>query len=965
MQAEHRIISEFKRVLLLLAVALAAFVIFAIPVKAEIASGTLGQCPWRLTDDGELIIGEAGASHTINNYQTSNYCAGHLGEVKSISFEGNVSANGNISELFMNMTNLTKVGGGLNTSTVTLMSGLFQGCSSLTDISGLQDWNVNNVTDSQNMFNGCSSLTNDNAMSGWTWGKNKDFSNMFYNCTALEDISGLRNWNPYIQGQSGVGMAGIFKNCAAITDFSPLSGWNMQDVWSMEEMFYGCSMDNVDFLSNWNTARLNTMLGMFMECRNLNDLTGFADLNTSRVASTKYMFYNCKALESLDGLDNWNMSANIDMNSMFYGCSALTDIGALSDWDTQSCQSLNSTFYSCSSMADISALSGWDTGNVNNMWAMMQYCQSITNLDALSGWDTGRVVQLGTAFANCNSLEDIDGLAGWNVQKVTSMQGTFNSDRNLSDLSALAGWKTYALENLRSTFGGTAIEDVNALAEWDTSKVTTLQDTFISCHNLKNLDGLADWNVSKVTVIDNTFRDCTALEDIDGLTDWNTSSVREFRAVFYGDTSLRVANGVKNWATSHATKLESMFYSCDKLEEADITNFDTSAATSMWGFFSLCPKLRKITLGEHWNFISGNYTDYPTPPNNATYTGKWIREDEAYGPFTPAQLKSQYTPAMAGVWVWEERPTKYTLHFVAPDGVSGSMPDQKITAAEDGTIDECALKRFNYHFVRWVDDNGQTYADKAVIPANTFAPDSAITLTAEFEKNENKASFAEGVAEFILHAGEKLILPNLPGGALYQVWEETPAGWQLIEERDAAGEIPASGTANARFTNEYVPGTATVQLVASKTLDGQAPEDGAFTFRLSKDGEMVEERTNNASGVVMFDTLIFRQPGTYTYTIAEIAGDDDKIRYDAHEETITINVTDDGAGTLTAQTVYDLDGARFENETKPGTLTVTKETDGGGDPEETFTFEIRLTDPLGRSLDSVNMVSSNSDESEG
>ena len=96
---------------------------------------------------------------------------------------------------------------------------------------------------------------------------------------------------------------------------------------------------------------------------------------------------------------------------------------------------------------------------------------------------------------------------------------------------------------------------------------------------------------------------------------------------------------------------------------------------------------------------------------------------------------------------------------------------------------------------------------------------------------------------------------------------------------------------------------------------------------------------------------------SFGYTISEVRGDDAGINYDTHEEPVTIVVTDDGTGTLTAATTYQNESAKFENETKPGTLTVTKQTDGNGDPDEEFTFEIRLTDDLGRSLDSVNIIS--------
>ena len=46
----------------------------------------------------------------------------------------------------------------------------------------------------------------------------------------------------------------------------------------------------------------------------------------------------------------------------------------------------------------------------------------------------------------------------------------------------------------------------------------------------------------------------------------------------------------------------------------------------------------------------------------------------------------------------------------------------------------------------------------------------------------------------------------------------------------------------------------------------------------------------------------------------------------------------------------------FENETKPGVLTVTKETDGSGTGDEVFIFDIYLTHEYGQALDDFIVV---------
>ena len=88
----------------------------------------------------------------------------------------------------------------------------------------------------------------------------------------------------------------------------------------------------------------------------------------------------------------------------------------------------------------------------------------------------------------------------------------------------------------------------------------------------------------------------------------------------------------------------------------------------------------------------------------------------------------------------------------------------------------------------------------------------------------------------------------------------------------------------------------------------------------------------------------------------EVRGDDAGIVYDTHTENITIQVDDDGQENLTATSYVPSWSIVFENETKPGVLTVTKETDGSGTGDEVFIFDIYLTNEYGQALDDFIVV---------
>ena len=164
------------------------------------------------------------------------------------------------------------------------------------------------------------------------------------------------------------------------------------------------------------------------------------------------------------------------------------------------------------------------------------------------------------------------------------------------------------------------------------------------------------------------------------------------------------------------------------------------------------------------------------------------------------------------------------------------------------------------------------------------------------------------------------MINNLPAGTKYQVYEETPDGWILIEKSGDNGEIHPLETSEARFKNRYEPAKA--QFYSSKTLDGVPAEANGFTFALyngfgdSKGEEPVETKTNGAGGEIRFREITYSTEKEYVYTIQEVPGDDPDIEYDDQEVKVTVTVTKNEEGGLSVSTQYDPAGYVFKNRTK-------------------------------------------------
>lgn len=229
-------------------------------------------------------------------------------------------------------------------------------------------------------------------------------------------------------------------------------------------------------------------------------------------------------------------------------------------------------------------------------------------------------------------------------------------------------------------------------------------------------------------------------------------------------------------------------------------------------------------------------------------------------------------------------------------------------------------------------------------------------VSGTFGKGENAVTFTDGKATFTLRDGGEKTIAGLPVGARYTVTEDAAEGYTTTAD-GAEGTVTEAG-ATAAFTNTY--GTAaegrdvSTAGLFTKTLKGRDWAEGdSFQFTLtgeggapmpegSSDGSKTVSVTaaagTKAGAKVAFDfgsiryTLDelkdagFAEVGgkrvrakTFTYTVREARPDDGSaiagVAYDGHAATMTVTVTDDGSGNLTATTpaIAQASGGDFVN----------------------------------------------------
>ena len=244
--------------------------------------------------------------------------------------------------------------------------------------------------------------------------------------------------------------------------------------------------------------------------------------------------------------------------------------------------------------------------------------------------------------------------------------------------------------------------------------------------------------------------------------------------------------------------------------------------------------------------------------------------------------------------------------------------------------------------------------------AVTLADGDGEPVSGTFGKGEHAVTFAGGKATFTLKDGEEKTIAGLPVGARYTVTEDATEGYTTTvngaDGSKAEGTVTEDG-ATVAFTNTY--GTAaegrdvSTAGIFTKTLEGRDWAEGdSFQFTLTgEDGAPMPEGSADGSKTVSvtaagtkagdrvaFDfgpiryTLDdikdaeFAEVGgkrvrakTFTYTVREVRPDDGSaiagVSYDGHVATMTVTVTDDGSGNLTAATpaIAQVSGGDFVN----------------------------------------------------
>ena len=485
-----------------------------------------------------------------------------------------------------------------DTSNVTDMYGMFGGCSSLKNLD-LSSFNTENVTNMDWMFGNCSNLVRIYVGNLWNTAKVTIGDGMFYGCKKLVGGKGMRYEEseleePYytdqsyahIDSQSSPGFLTDINDKAALEPLGATESFAVFDT-ATGTLTFKCgdkpAGDNVFDVSNTTDTSWEFKSAMWDNSK-VKKVVFEPSFAYARPKSTAWWFHDFDEnpnLTEISGLQYLNTSYVTTMSWMFYGLTNLKNLD-VSHFDTHNVSTMTGMFAHCSSLTSLD-VGSFNTSNVMNMTAMFENCSSLTSLD-VKHFDTSNVTAMGQMFSGCSSLKSLD-ISHFNTSNVTSMIVMFENCSSLTSLD---------------------------VSHFDTGNVTDMGQMFLGCSSLKSLD-VSNFNTTNVVWMPGMFSGCSNLTSLD-LSSFNTSKVENMNYMFYnckGLTSLDLSS----FDTGHLSvpRYEdekesddtwgtiSMFEGCTGLTILDLSSFDTSTVEHMLNMFTGCSNLKTIYVGDKWS----------------------------------------------------------------------------------------------------------------------------------------------------------------------------------------------------------------------------------------------------------------------------------------------------------------------------------------------------------------------------
>jgi len=161
---------------------------------------------------------------------------------------------------------------------VTDTSNMFMKCIGMTAVD-VSYWNVSNVTDMTQLFRGCRNVTQITGLQTWDMRNVSKMSGMFFYCLQLQSVD-VTGW----QLLGGPSLSSLFYRCYNLTEIIGYETWDVSQVTSLQYTFERVAKASLDF-SNWNTTGALTDVSRMLASASATEIKGLEGLNVTNVTN--------------------------------------------------------------------------------------------------------------------------------------------------------------------------------------------------------------------------------------------------------------------------------------------------------------------------------------------------------------------------------------------------------------------------------------------------------------------------------------------------------------------------------------------------------------------------------------------------------------------------------------------------------------------------------------------------------
>ncbi len=193
--------------------------------------------------------------------------------------------------------------------------------------------------------------------------------------------------------------------------------------------------------------------------------------------------------------------------------------------------------------------------------------------------------------------------------------------------------------------------------------------------------------------------------------------------------------------------------------------------------------------------------------------------------------------------------------------------------------------------------------------------ENVFSYTSNLDSKEHEFVSGEKVK---IKGNEILTFKKVPLGAKVTLTEDSYPGYK-VKEDSILEKVLEDKENNLKITNVY-HANGKLELKAKKELLGGNIKDYNFDFLLMNNGDVLSKVKNDENGNINFNSVNFNENDigkTYEYLVIEDSGYNSNINYDKTEYKFTVEIKDNGDGTLNLIKKGEYKNITFKNSIKP------------------------------------------------